>query len=159
MTIKEFWCMGMYMVFGIFPMKVGKLTIDDIRKNIPELYLQTKLAKVGIWPRGLAHFFIIPVYCSAEFSPEVINWVHNRPKYKWAIWHEPVLYSISTNSAEITSKYGLYGSAFLPLVLGIVERSIIGISAQFNSKTKLKVNNDEELKFVPESFYKDFIKN
>lgn len=138
------------MVFAVFPRQVVNLTVDDIAKDAADLYSETRKLMTGWWPRGIAVYFIIPVYCSKTFSPEVVNYVHRKPKHKLGIWHEPVLYSTSLNNADIPAEYGFEKSACLPIVLSAVECAIVGVSAQFKPVDKVMINNGQEVKYVPE---------
>ncbi len=119
----EQWFAGTYLYTGIFPKKVENLQINQIKEDRQTLYdliRQNRKKKIhDFW--GLSGYYLIPIYFSNDFDSTVIEWVRNRPKYKRAIWHEPVLYSIDSNSADMNTKWGLYGSAFRPYIFHIID--------------------------------------
>lgn len=112
----ECWMSGTYVVAGIFSIPSDKLTIATIKENISILHTATKRAKKGWWPRGISGMFLLPVYLGYQFDPAVIEWVQQRRPYRWAVWHEPVLYDIQENKVWMRSDYGLFGSAYYRLV-------------------------------------------
>ena len=63
-----------------------------------------------------------------KFSSEQIEWVQHHHPYRWAIWHEPVLYDISENAVWMRADYGHFGSAFYPLVFDLYRRSFTVIA-------------------------------
>jgi len=120
----EGWMRGTYVVAGIFAIPSEVVTISDLRRNIPTLHATTKNAKRGWWPRGISGMFLFPFYLSTHFEPEVVAWVQKRQPYRYAIWHEPVLYDIARNAAWMRSDYGHFGSAFYPLVFDLYRRAL-----------------------------------
>ncbi|HWB04471.1 MAG TPA: hypothetical protein VG796_15695 [Verrucomicrobiales bacterium] len=101
-----------------------------MRQNIPTLYALTKNAKRGWWPRGLCGTFLFPFYPGTQFDPAAIEWVQRRQAYRWAIWHEPVLYDTAQNSVWMRSDYGHYGSAYYPLVFDLYRRALTAIAGR-----------------------------
>lgn len=119
----EGWMRGTYVVAGIFAIPAAELTVADLNTNIQDLYSSTKVARHGRWPRGIAGTFLFPFYLGQGFAPELIERVQRRHSYKWAIWHEPVLYDIRENAAWMRSDYGHFGSDFHPLVFDLYRRA------------------------------------
>lgn len=115
---------GTYVVAGIFAIPSEVVTISNIQRNIPTLHAASKDAKQGWWPRGISGMFLFPCYLSTHFEPEVVAWVQKRQPYRWAIWHEPVLYDITQNAVWMRSDYGHFGSAFYPLVFDLYRRAL-----------------------------------
>jgi hypothetical protein len=126
----EGWMRGTYVVAGIFAMPVDTLTVTTLSANIPILYQDTKRAKRGWWPRGVAGMFLFPFYLGSGFAPEVVSWVQRRHPYRWGIWHEPVLYDISRHAVTLRGDCGLFGSAFRPLVGTLYVRAMHAISVR-----------------------------
>jgi hypothetical protein len=124
----EGWMRGTYIVAGVFAIPTEVITIADIQANISDLYDSTKTWRRGRWPRGIAGTFLFPFYLGSAFSPEQIEWVQHRRPYRWAIWHEPVLYDIAKNSVWMRSDYGHFGSAFYPLVFDLYRRAFTVIA-------------------------------
>ena len=120
----EGWMRGTYVVAGIFAIPSDAITVHDIQHNIPTLYATTKKAKRGWWPRGISGMFLFPFYLSTDFQPDIVAWVQRRQPYRYAIWHEPVLYDISRNAVWMRSDYGHFGSAFHPLVFDLYRRAL-----------------------------------
>ncbi len=125
----EGWMSGTYVVAGIFAIiQTDRLTVEDLKRNIPALHSSAKIAKHGWWPRGISGIFLFPFYLGTHFEPDVIDWVQRRQAYRWAIWHEPVLYDINRNAVWMRSDYGIFGSAFLALVFGLRKRALLSIA-------------------------------
>ncbi|MDH5535821.1 MAG: hypothetical protein OEZ08_09685 [Betaproteobacteria bacterium] len=124
----EGWMRGTYVVAGIFAIPVDTLSVSTLSANIAALYDGTKRAKRAWWPRGISGMFLFPFYLGSGFSPEVVSWVQRRHPYRWAIWHEPVLYDTGQHSVTMRGDYGLFGSAFYPLVGVLYVRAMQAIS-------------------------------
>ena len=124
----EGWMRGTYIVAGIFAIPTDTLDVPALKAHIPLLYEGTKQAKRGWWPRGVAGTYLFPFYLAPRFSPEVTSWVQRRHPYRWAIWHEPMLYDISRHAVTMRGDYSLFGSAFYPLVGALYLRALKAIS-------------------------------
>ena len=120
--------MGTYIVAGIFAVPCDTVTVTQIREAIPVLYSATKKAKRGWWPRGISGMFLLPCYVGTDFGREQIEWVQRRHPFRWAIWHEPMLYDIHRNAVWMRKDYGLYGRAFRPLVVDVHRRALKAIA-------------------------------
>ena len=120
----EGWMRGTYVVAGIFAIPSEAVTVTELQSNIPTLHAATKKAKRGWWPRGVSGMFLFPFYLGTHFEPAAIKWVQRRQSYRWAIWHEPVLYDIAQNAVWMRSDYGHFGSAFYPLVFELYRRGL-----------------------------------
>ncbi len=103
----EGWMRGTCVVAGIFAIPSEVATVSDLQRNIPLLHATAKAAKRGWWPRGMSGMFLFPFYLGTHFDPEVIAWVQQHWRYRWAIWHEPVLYDIAQNSVWMRSTTGI----------------------------------------------------
>ncbi len=121
---------GTYVVAGIFAIPWEAITVAEIERNIPTLYAVTKTAKKGWWPRGVSGTFLFPFYLGTHFDPDAVAWVQRRRRYRWAVWHEPVLYNVAQNAAWMRSDYGLFGSAFYPLVFDLYRRALSSIAGR-----------------------------
>jgi hypothetical protein len=124
----EGWMRGTYVVAGVFAIPSEALTVAEIERNIPALYAVTQSAKKGWWPRGLSGTFLFPFYIGTHFEPDVIARVQRRRRYRWAVWHEPVLYDVVRNGVWMRSDYGLYGSAFYPLTFDLYRRAMLSVA-------------------------------
>ncbi len=120
----EQWVVGTYVVTGLFGSTVSNLTINDIESRIPQLYDMTRQAQHAWWPRGIAGYYLITIYSGTVFDSEVIEWVHLRPKYRWAVWHEPILYNLKSNSIEMNRNWGRYCAAFRPYLSDILRSQL-----------------------------------
>ena len=127
----EGWMAGTYIVAGVFAIPVESLTIAEVQRKIPTLYEVTSGAKrEWWWPRGLCGTFLFPFYIGSAFNPALIEWVQRRRPYRYAIWHEPVLYDIRQNAVWMRSDYGHFGSAFYPLVFRLYRRALTLIASR-----------------------------
>ncbi len=110
----ERWFAGTYLISGTFFLDGQALTAEKLFDDVEPLYQEIRDQKKGFWPRGLAAFYIIPIYCAPAFDVEVLRRVRTRLPYRWAIWPEPLLYRSSDNAFAVREDYGRHGSAFLP---------------------------------------------
>ena len=146
-AILEGWMRGTYLVAGIFAIRSESLTVSRIQENIPEMYAVTKAARRKRWPRGISGTFLFPFYLGEGFSSETIDWVQRRRPYRWAIWHEPVLYDIPSNSIWMRSDYGHFGSAFHPLVSKLYGRAFEQIGERLDLRRPDFINGNPVKEF------------
>lgn len=137
----EGWMRGTYVVAGIFAIPADTLTIATVEAQIPFLYEGTKGAQRGWWPRGIAGTFLFPFYLGSGFTPEVTSWVQRRHPYRWAIWHEPVLYDMDRHAVTMRGDYGHFGSAFNPLVGALYIRALKAISLRLGRQFPEFINS------------------
>ena len=110
--MKEKWVSGTYIVSGVFDISGEGNSLEDIQGNIACLFSYLQKKRRRKWPRGIAGYFAIPIYSGDQFSIPLIDWVQNRPKYRYAMWHEPVLYNRCANAAIMNTVWGLAGRTF-----------------------------------------------
>ena len=110
----ERWVAGTYVVSGIFFLEGDGVTPEKVWADVDSLYRETRAKKKAKWPRGVAGFYIIPIYCGAAFSTEILAWIRQRHPYRWAVWAEPMLYNVSENSVTFREDYRYFGCAFFP---------------------------------------------
>jgi hypothetical protein len=127
----EQWFAGTYLVSGTFFLKGDGVTPGQIIAQVDLLYREIRRHKRAKWPRGLAGFFVIPVFCSTSFSPEVSIWVRTRHPYKWAIWLEPLLYDSCANTVLLREDYQLFGRAFFPYLNQLFTAGLSRAAAHF----------------------------
>ena len=126
-TFYEQWVSGTYIVAGVFRRFVDSLTVDEIRGHAPAWFDLLKRNKQARWPRGICGYYAIPIYTGGSFDQAVVEWVHKRPKYRYAVWHEPVLYDHVANAAETNMNWGLYGRAFRLFLFESILAALIGL--------------------------------
>jgi hypothetical protein len=131
----ERWFAGTYIVSGTFFLDGSGLTSVQLHADIEPLYHEVQKKKIAMWPRGLAGFFIIPIYCAPEFADEVLVSVHRRLPFRWAIWPEPLLYCTSDNSVALREDFGLHGSAFHPYLAQLFAIGLGEVAAHFGHGT------------------------
>src|ERR1043166_1933498 len=127
----ERWFAGTYLVSGTFFLVGGGVTPEKIMMHIDPLYREVRRQKNARWPRGLAGFLIIPVFCDSDFSPEVCAWVRTRHPFKWAVWPEPLLYDSTKNTVISREDYRLFGRAFFPYLGQLLEVGLGRVSRHF----------------------------
>lgn len=110
--IDERWVSGTYIVSGVYTILADRFEENVLQDNLPALFSTLRERRVRKWPRGICGYYAIPIYVGKGFSMDVVRWVQNRPKYRYAMWHEPVLYNCAENEAFTNAKWGLYGIAF-----------------------------------------------
>ena len=69
----EGWFAGTYVVSGIFFRDGHEIAPQRIREDIESLFEEVENSKRAIWPRGVAGFYVIPIYCASGFQkiPEI----------------------------------------------------------------------------------------
>jgi len=141
-NFSEQWLRGTYLVSGVFPIQKSGLTIRDIIEQIPALYDETISHKRAIWPRGICGYFLVPIYISDSFDELVQNWVRSYHRYRWAIWHEPLLYNKHDNVVYMRSDYGTHGAAFRPYLAKIIGSALTTITHKYHMSFPRKKNGD-----------------
>jgi hypothetical protein len=139
-TFLEQWVAGTYVVAGIFPTDGTGLNIEQMKEQIPWLYATTRAHKRARWPKGICGYYLLPVYTAECFHPKVIEWVHSYHRYRWAIWHEPVLYATKANVAELRADYSLHGSAFRSHLTNLIDASLRTIARRFGHEFPRMIN-------------------
>jgi hypothetical protein len=120
----EQWVAGTYLISGIFFFDSPSLTSAVIADAINPLYERTKKQRRRAWPRGVSGYYIIPIFTAPSFDDQVVNFVHVRMTFRWAIWPEPVLYRSADNTVEQRADYGLHGAAFYYYVQTMIGASV-----------------------------------
>ena len=141
-TFHEQWVSGTYIVAGVFQNPVASISISEINANIPRWFDILASNKNAWWPRGICGYMAIPVYASHSFDNTVLDLVRNRPKYKYAMWHEPVLYNFHENSVHMNTKLGLYGSAFRIFLFESILTALYGLHHKYGHKSFPIVNGE-----------------
>ncbi len=124
----EQWVSGTYLVCGVFPTRCSSVTVQEMEAKLPGFYEEVRRHQERRWPRGLAGYYVIPIYIAPGFSSEVVAWVHGRHPYRWAIWHEPVLYDLETHTVEMRADYGAFGSVFTPYLFRVIDAALRALS-------------------------------
>jgi hypothetical protein len=145
-TFVEQWFFGSYLVCGIFPTPVQSLTIDSDLERVPGLYAITKAKKDRAWPRGVCSYFLIPIYISDTFDAEITLWIYSLHKYRWAILHEPILYSTRHNSVVTRLGRSPYGSFYHSFLLRIVNVALRPIASHFHPGLPYTINGSPNSK-------------
>lgn len=127
-TYYEQWVAGTYIVAGVFQRRQAAIGVTDIQTGIPGWFDLLKARKKARWPRGLCGYFAIPIYTCDSLDQAAVEWVHARPRYRYAMWHEPVLYDRVRNAAEMNAAGGLRGSAFHVFVFEVVMTALHGLA-------------------------------
>jgi hypothetical protein len=141
-TFYEQWGSGTYIVAGVFQRPCHLLDVRQIQDKIPYLFGLLKKNKKGWWPKGICGYYAIPIYISDAFDQTVIEWVHSRPTYRYAMWHEPVLYNRVCNVAEMNKSWGLYCAAFRIFLFEVIFLALQGLS-QKNGHTQFPFVNGQ----------------
>ncbi|MGD1087350.1 MAG: hypothetical protein ABR955_01305 [Verrucomicrobiota bacterium] len=134
------WVSGTYLVSGVFPIESNSLTTQQVVLKIPSLYLAAKSSKLAKWPRGICGYYLIPVYIADFFDESVVAWVHSYHFFRWAIWHEPVLYCKADNTAHSRNDYGLRGKAFRVYLSNVMGGALKTVASRFNFEFPEKIN-------------------
>ena len=142
-TFLERWVGGTYLVTGVFPITRSHLTVNGMESRVDEFYAATKSRKRGIWPRGICAYYLIPIYSCPNFPDDVVDWVHHRHSYQWAIWHEPVLYACADNVAHMRSDYGMFGAAFRPYLLSVIWGGLFGAARRNGCEHPSRMNGQD----------------
>lgn len=138
----EQWVSGTYIVAGVFHRRVDGLTTDGIRDCIPGWFDLLRSRKKAWWPRGICGYYAMPIFTGPAFVTPVVDWVHNRPKHRFAMWHEPVLYNHVANTAETYMNWGLFGRAFRLFVFESILAGLLGLHRQYGHAEFPSVNGN-----------------
>ena len=100
-TFAERWLGLAYTFSGTFILDGTDLTPERARRDFNTLYEATRSQRNRKWPRGVARFFLIPVYCATSFPKATWDYLYgyDRPG-RWAISMKPVLFNSLNNRVE-----------------------------------------------------------
>jgi hypothetical protein len=138
--IDERWISGTYIVSGVFTIPFDRIGTTVLQDNLPALFSTLRGKQLRKWPRGISGYYAIPIYVGNGFSLDVVQWVQSRPKYRYAMWHEPVLYDLAGNQAFMNTKWGLYGLAFRKHLAERTFHSLANIAQNANHSSFPTVN-------------------
>ncbi len=116
----EQWVSGTYIVAGIFLRRSESIRSGQIQSDISGFFDLLKKKRKRRWPRGICAYYAIPVYICDKLDFNAVKWVHSRPRYRYAMWHEPVLYDRHNNLAEMNAAWGLYSSSFRSFLSNLI---------------------------------------
>ena len=142
-THHEQWVAGTYIVAGVFQRKRASISAWDIEADVPRLFDLLKANKKSRWPRGICGYYAIPIYTCDSRDAAAVDWVHSRPKYRYAMWHEPVLYDRGRNVAEMNAAWGLHGSAFRVFLAEVIFTALHGLARKEGHATFPRVNGEQ----------------
>ena len=143
LKIDERWVSGTYIVCGMINRNVPTIDIHELIENRPVLFSSIRKNRRAFWPRGICGYYAIPVYIADGFSREVINWVQNRPKYRYAMWHEPLLYDYNENQAFTNARWGRYGLYFRTYLSERILDSLMDLIAIYGHEELPLVNGQK----------------
>ena len=138
--IDERWISGSYIVSGVYTIPVSRVDENVLQNNLPALFSRLREKRVRKWPRGICGYYAIPIYIGNCFSLDAVQWVQSRPKYRYAMWHEPVLYDRAKNLAFTNTKWGMYGLAFREYLSERTFDSLAYLAKSDNHRTFPSVN-------------------
>lgn len=142
-TYHEQWVSGTYIVAGVFQRKKPVVTVPDIEVEIPELFALLKSQKKARWPKGICGYYAIPIYTCDALDDFTVDWLHSRPKYRYAMWHEPVLYDRLRNVAEMNEAWQFHCSAFRPFLFEVIFEAVKGLAQKEGYPTFPQVNGKQ----------------
>jgi hypothetical protein len=141
-TYHEQWVAGTYIVAGVFQRKQALISIQDIQAEVPRLFELLKVNKKSRWPKGICGYYAIPIYICDVLNLGAADWVHSRPKYRYAIWHEPILYDRVRNVAEMNQAWEVYGSAFRVFLFEVIFTALEGLAKKEGHTSFPQVNGE-----------------
>lgn len=127
-TYHEQWVAGTYIVAGVFQKQCSNLNVDQAIMGIAPLFNKLRVNKRAWWPKGICAYYAIPIYTSGGFDQSVIDWVHSRPRGRYAMWHEPVIYDRVKNVAEINASWGIVCAAYRVFLFEAMHAALAAVS-------------------------------
>lgn len=142
-TYHEQWVAGTYIVAGVFQRKHAGISVREMQAEVPRLFDLLKANKRGRWPKGICGYYAIPIYTCDSLDTGAVDWVHSRPKYRYAMWHEPVLYDRGHNIVEMNAAWRLYGSAFRVFLFEVIFTALNGLAKKEGHASFPQVNGEQ----------------
>lgn len=142
-TYHEQWVSGTYIVAGVFQRRPARISVQEIQSDAPRLFDLLKTNKRARWPKGICGYYAIPIYTCDVLDAAVVDWVHSRPKYRYAMWHEPILYDRDRNIAEMNAGWRLYGAAFRVFLFEVIFTALNGLAKKDGHPTFPQVNGEQ----------------
>lgn len=141
-SIHEQWVSGTYVVAGVFQQHCEHVQLRQIVERIPHYFESLRLQKKAIWPRGICGYYTIPIYSVEHFDDDALRWVRSRPSYRYAMWHEPVLYDWRSNRAEMNRQWGINGSAFRIFLYEVIASALVNLMRHYDHAERPTLNGD-----------------
>lgn len=142
-TYHEQWVSGTYLVAGVFQRKHLLIGVPQIEAEAPRLFTLLKAHKNARWPKGICGYYAIPIYTCDSLDSSAVDWVHSRPKYRYAMWHEPVLYDRRQNIAEMNAKWRIHCSAFREFLFEVIFTALNGLARKEGHPAFPQVNGEQ----------------
>lgn len=142
-TYHEQWVAGAYIVAGVFQRKHAVISVPEIQTEAPQLFDLLKANKRARWPKGICGYYAIPIYTCDALDSAAVDWVHSRPKYRYAMWHEPVLYDRGRNMAEMNAAWRLYGSAIRVFLFEVIFTALKGLAKKEGQPSFPQLNGEQ----------------
>ena len=100
-SFAERWVGAKYTYSGVFILDGEGLTPERAHNDLLPLYETGRMHRVRKWPRGIARFILVPVYCARSFQKETFGFLYgyHRPA-RFGILMKPVLYNLEGNRVE-----------------------------------------------------------
>ena len=100
--VAERWVAGTYTYSGIFLLDGTGLTPAIVCNDLEMCYQSIRQQRVRRWPRGLARYILIPVYCAPLFKAETRSFLYgyDRPR-RFGVLMKPILFNPEKNRVEV----------------------------------------------------------
>ena len=97
----ERWLALAYTFSGTFVLNGTDLTSDRVRSDFHALHVATLRRRRRRWPRGIARFLLVPIYCAASFRQETRDYLFGCDgPGRWAVAMKPALFDCRRNHVE-----------------------------------------------------------
>jgi hypothetical protein len=99
--VAERWVAGAYTFSGTFLLDGTGLVPSTVCNDLEMCYQSIRQRRVRRWPRGLARYILVPVYCASTFQEETqsLLYGYSRPR-RFYVSMKPVLYNSERNRVE-----------------------------------------------------------
>ncbi len=148
-TFDRQWMPGTYLVSGVFPIKwdpgEAELTYEAIIEPAPVLLAQVRENKQTIWPRGVAGFYVAPVfYQYGVVSEETIRAVSRHNQYhSWAQWYDPVVLDLEYRKVWMRREFANRRFVFWRKCLSLAFSALSAITLAEIGEATLTINDGE----------------
>lgn len=153
-TFLEGWRMGHYLVTGVFPVQfpATQITADFLDSKAEECFQEVRGQKKSILPRGIAVFYVIPIYLVEGWTePETQRLFCLRQQYwKWSVWHDPVAVNVSTKEVWLREGFENPNFALRKHLLSVLFSGLLAIAKTRGLTGKFDLNEGTISLPIPE---------
>ena len=142
----ERWLGLAYTFSGTFILDGTDLTPERAKRDFDALYRATRSHRRRRLPRGIARFFLVPVYCAASFHDATRRYLfgYDRPR-RWAVAMKPVLFNSDSNNIDAKDAVQNDTLAYYSYLQTLFAQGVLRAAQHFGHQSELTTDSYDKL--------------